>query len=119
LIASATTLLASGRSAILDATFTKRKWRTRVIELAKEHTVEPLFIECRAPHDEVIRRLTERAKKSSQASDATVEIYSDQLKELEPLDEIPAGWHRVVDTTGDLASIVADVERKICSLVCT
>jgi hypothetical protein len=115
LAADARNLLAAGKGVILDATFARRKWRAPVMGLAKENGVQPLFIECHTDQGEIMLRLTERARNLPQPSDATVETYLEQLKEFEPLDEIPAEWHRVAETTGDLKSIVADIERRIWS----
>ena len=98
---------------ILDATFNSRQQRALVIGLGKQHHVEPLFIECRAGHDEVIRRLRERARDAKRVSDADVEVYLAQMKQFEPLSEFSPAQHLIVDTALDAASAIAEVERRI------
>jgi predicted kinase len=75
--------------------------------------VGPFYVECRADQGEVMRRLRERAHRADEVSDATVEIYLAQLKDFEPLDEIPPARRMVADTTADLTPIIAEVERRL------
>jgi uncharacterized protein len=113
LLAEAKRVLNMGKGVILDATFGKRSQRQLAIEMAKDVGVEPLFIECRADNDVIIRRLLKRSQDSRRVSDATVEIYLTQTKEFEPLDEVPPRWRQVVDTTQDLAATALEIERRI------
>jgi aminoglycoside phosphotransferase family enzyme/predicted kinase len=115
ILAEANRVLNMGKGVILDATFGKRIERQLAVETAKQAGVKPLFLECRAHKDLVIQRLSERGQDSQRISDATVEIYLTQIKEFEPLDEIPPAWHQVVDTTHDLGSVVIEVERKVAT----
>ena len=105
--------LKAGKGIILDATFRHRRERAELT--AASFGVEPLYIECRADRDEVVRRLLERAARPNEISDATVEIYLAQLSEFEPLDEIPGPHHIVADTTNDLTPVLAEVERRFRS----
>ena len=50
---------------------------------------------------------------TSEISDATVEIYQDQLNDFEPLDEIPRACNIVADTNYASAEILVDVEPRI------
>lgn len=110
LIKNAEQALKAKKGIIIDATFRHRSERAQLV--ASPLGIEPLFIECRADRDEVIRRLLERASRPDEISDATVEIYLAHLKEFEPLDEIPRARYIVVDTTRDLTPIMAEVERR-------
>jgi uncharacterized protein len=115
LLSEAGKILNSGASVILDATFSKRSERDSMIEMAKQARVEPLFIECRAEHDEIIRRLSEREQDSGRVSDANLEIYLQQIQEFEAFDELPPEWHRIVNTTHGVGAVALEIERRICS----
>jgi uncharacterized protein len=110
LVKHAEKALKGGKGIILDATFRHRREREELV--AAPLGVEPLYIECQADQDEVIRRLLERASRPKEISDATVEVYLAQLKEFEPLEEIPGPRHIVADTTDDLTPVLAEVERR-------
>ena len=113
LLAEAKRALNTGNGVILDATFSGRGQRQLVIDVAKEAGAEPLFIECRADTDVVIQRLRQREQDSERISDANIEIYSAQIREFEPLNELPPAWHKLVDTTHDLRAAVIEIERKV------
>jgi len=113
LIAQAEALLKSGTGVIIDATFQRRDERQLVNDLAQRTGIVPIFIECRAPRDEVVRRLIQRNTQANESSDANVRIYLAQMADFEPLDEIPHARHVVADTTRDLGGVLAEVERRI------
>jgi aminoglycoside phosphotransferase family enzyme/predicted kinase len=92
----ASTVLASGRSVIVDASFRTRLMRRRAFETARACGVSPVFVECRAPLDECRRRLAQRAPG---ASDASAAMFDEFAARFEPVVEIPASEHVVVDTT--------------------
>lgn len=113
LIAQAEDLLKSDQGVIIDATFLRRDERALVNDLARRTRAVPIFIECRAPRDEVVRRLIERNTRVHEMSDANVRIYLAQIAEFEPLDEIPPACHVVADTTHDLDALFAELERRM------
>jgi uncharacterized protein len=113
LLMEAKGLLSMGKGVILDATFGKRNLRQLAIETATLVGVKPLFIECRADKDVIIRRLSDRGKDSQRVSDATVEIYLTQMEEFEPLDEVPSTSRHVVDTTTEIGAAVLEIERRV------
>jgi uncharacterized protein len=115
LLMEAKKLLSMGNGVIIDATFSQRGQRQLAVKMAKEVGAEPQFIECRADKEVVVQRIAERGDDSQQVSDATVEIYLAQVKEFEPLDEVPPAWHEVVDTTHDLERHALRIERRLCS----
>jgi uncharacterized protein len=108
-------VLKQGKGVILDATFNSRHQRALVSDLARQERIEPLFIECRAEPDEVIRRLRAREQDTTQVSDAAAEIYLAQVNDFEPLSEISSKLHLTVDTAPDLAPAIAEVERRVFS----
>ncbi len=90
MLAEADSLLKGGRGAILDATFKASADRQLALALAARRGVPVLFVECVVSPDEAIRRLTERARKEGEVSDATPKVYKKQRAEFEPIREIPA-----------------------------
>lgn len=90
-------VLASGRPAVLDASFRSRSLRRRARALARERGVPFYFVECRADPDECRRRLRERAKQTS-VSDGRLEIFDDFVARWEPVEELPPEEHLIVDT---------------------
>jgi predicted kinase len=88
-------LLRVGQSVVLDGCYTKRSQRQGAVELARRMSVPFLLLECRTSEDVIRERLERRARKNGTVSDGRWEIYSGQLKEFEPPEEI-AGDERVV-----------------------
>ncbi len=83
--------LRSGRSVLLDASFSKKSWRDEAKRLAKHHSARFLIIHCVASEQTIMQRLSERRFKKHQPSDGRWEIYLGQLSAFEPLqvDELP------------------------------
>lgn len=98
----AAVVLASGRSVIVEASFRSRALRARARELAARHGVPFRLVECHAEPAVCRARLRERARQAS-VSDGRLEIFDDFVARWEPVDELPAGEHLVIDTTGPLA----------------
>ncbi|MBV8775483.1 MAG: AAA family ATPase [Deltaproteobacteria bacterium] len=113
LIVAARKVLHTRKGVILDATFGKRNQRQLLIDAMEGTGMKPLFVECRADQDVIIRRLRQQEKDSQRVSDATVGIYLSQVKEFDPLDEIPPALHEIVDTADDLTEIILRIERRI------
>jgi predicted kinase len=88
-------LLIAGHSVVLDGCFIKRAQRKGAVELARRLGVPLLLLECRTSEEVIRERLERRARKNGTVSDGRWEIYSGQLAEFEPPDEI-AGDERVV-----------------------
>ncbi len=105
--------LRSGAGVILDATFRRPEDRRLLLEAAARNRVPALFVECRAPETEVLRRLGERKHRADEPSDATAEVYLRQRSEFTPPDEIPSDSHLVVDTTRPPEQLAIEVERAL------
>jgi uncharacterized protein len=99
----AAVVLASGRSVIVEASFRSRALRARVRELAARHGVPFRLVECRASPEICRERLRQRARAAS-VSDGRLEIFDDFVARWEPIDELPADEHLVIDTAGPLAN---------------
>ena len=91
-------LLESGRSCILDATFSKEKHRAKAAEIARETGVPFLVVECVCPEDVVLDWMKKRLEDDKAVSDATIEIYYKMRETFEPIREP----HIVVDTSKSL-----------------
>lgn len=105
-------VLASGRSVVVDASFRSRAWRTRACDLAKSHGVRFRLVECRAPLEVCRERL---ARREGGPSDGRLAIFDDFAARFEPVDEFPAHNHMVLDTSPDLAVFLAELHEKIGS----
>ena len=90
-------ILTAGSSCILDATFSKKKHRNQAADLAKELNLPFFIVECICPENIIKKRLEKRLKGKS-VSDARWELFYDQKKEFEPI-ENDEGTHIIVDTS--------------------
>ncbi|MDZ4781975.1 MAG: AAA family ATPase [Planctomycetia bacterium] len=95
--ALAETLLAAGFAVIVDATFLRRAERRRFQDLVERMAVSFKIWACRAPRDELVRRIEARR---NDASDATLEVLDAQLRTIEPLDEEEAALSVTCWSTG-------------------
>ena len=94
----ATMLLRSGEPVVVDASFLKRRFREMFQAVAAKENVPFRIVPFDADVSELQRRIVERRRKQSDASDATLEVLRKQLDGLEPLTsderqlaEIPSG----------------------------
>ena len=110
MLAEADSLLKEGCGAILDATFKAGVDRQLALALAARRGVPVLFVECVVSPDEAIRRLTERASKEGEVSDATPKVYKKQRAEFEPIREIPPRNYLRIDTTRQGEHLIAEIE---------
>lgn len=98
---SARVVVRSGRPVILDASFRSGSTRQDARRLAQELGVPFRFVECRADPELCRQRLRERALGES-VSDGRLEIFDSFLAKWEPVTELPAGEHIVLDTAQPL-----------------
>lgn len=111
LLARAEPVLASGRVAVLDATYPRRDWRAELRAWAADRRVVLVAVEC-APA--VARaRLAERARRGTDPSDAGPAFYDASVAGYEPPDEWPPADLVRVRTDGDWRDAVADVARRL------
>jgi predicted kinase len=83
--ARAEPVVASGRVAILDATFASRAERRRAREAASARGVAARFLEVRCPPELARERLARRAALGTDPSDAGPELYARSVAGFEPL----------------------------------
>jgi aminoglycoside phosphotransferase family enzyme/predicted kinase len=99
LLAEARHVVVSGRTAILDATWSRRSWRAAALERAAELGTEAFLVETTAPRDEVIARLASREAAGNDASEAGPALYDAMLAEFEETSEWPAAQRARIDTS--------------------
>lgn len=92
-------LLRNGHSAVIDAAFLKRAERLEFRQVAAFNRAHFAILECTAPPDELCRRVTERAKRGRDASEADVAVLEHQLKTHDPLDTAERRSAVSVDTS--------------------
>jgi len=98
LLARAAPVVASGRTAILDATFSTRSHRRRAREAALAFGIPVRLVETRCPTEIARGRLERRAAAGTDASDAGPELHARSVAAFEavlPEEGIPA---EVLDT---------------------
>jgi predicted kinase len=80
----AESILANGRSVILDGTFLTRALRARAASLARRHQAIPVVLHCRCPDELVRERMTARLARRESLSEARPELLEQQKREEEP-----------------------------------
>lgn len=100
--------LALGNSAVLDATFAKRRHRQKVRQLAAELGAMIIFVECLCPRSLLRQRLKERPN-NGQISDARLEHLAELLGSFEALAELPEEMHLAIHTDRPLMDNLVEV----------
>jgi uncharacterized protein len=116
LLNEAAARLHGGAGVIVDATFGVPAYRAQALALAERAHVPALFVECVASHDEIVRRLTARAGRADEISDAGVATYLRQCGEFVALNEIPQCAHLAVDTEQGLEAASASIIERLKSI---
>lgn len=98
LLTRAAHIVASGRPAVLDATFSRREQRDAAFQWAAEHGVTAHVVEIRAAEAEVRARLQRRREADSDPSDAGPELLEQSLREFEAIEGGSASGHHVIRT---------------------
>lgn len=108
LLHRAETVLKTGRTAIVDASFRKRGDRELFRHLAASRGSSCLIIETFCPETTTRERLQERSRKKSTVSDGRWELFPRQKMDFEPVtaDEQP---FVTVDTTREPETIIAQL----------
>ena len=84
--------LKTGHSVILDATFSRRKWRDEARRLANDLDTNLIFVEAVCKEDTIRARLKSREEMSG-LSDARLDHLPDMLENFEPIVELPNTTH--------------------------
>jgi len=109
LLERAESVIASGRWAILDATYAQKRHRSAATSWAEKQAVPFVILHCTAPRSVLEARLSRRTAEGRDLSDADVEIMRRQLSAFEPFGPEEAGFVVRVDTENrwDAREIVA------------
>jgi predicted kinase len=100
--------LADGRSVVLDATWSKAKWRAAARETAESSGALLVLVECVAP-PEVMRRRLSRRRPGTRPTDGRLELLEPQRAAFEPPTADEADRYLSVETTGDPNALAARV----------
>jgi aminoglycoside phosphotransferase family enzyme/predicted kinase len=100
--------IATGRGALIDATFRHRADREAFCS-ALGDVVSLLFIECQAPRTVLAERAARRGRDPHRVSDADPAVVLRELDSWEPLEEVPAGAHLALRTDRPVAQVAGDV----------
>jgi len=84
---TAETILLSGHSALIDATFLKAGYRDLFHELGEKHGVPVQIVSCTLDDITTRARLAAREAQQQDVSDATVKVYEAQLESADPLSD--------------------------------
>ncbi|MBI3994775.1 MAG: AAA family ATPase, partial [Nitrospirae bacterium] len=98
LLERAAAVIATGRWAILDATYAQKGQRQAARSWAGKRAVPFIILHCTAPLSVLEMRLAKRAAAGTDISDADVEIMRRQLSVFEPFDREEAEHAIKVDT---------------------
>jgi aminoglycoside phosphotransferase family enzyme/predicted kinase len=93
----ASTVLESGRPVVLDASFRTEELRRAARDLAAEHGVPFLMVECRA-RPEICRERLVRREHETRVSDGRLAIFDAFCARVEPPNELPPAELLVLDT---------------------
>lgn len=99
----AKTVLGSRRPVVIDGSFRTRAMRDAARELAREHEVPFLMVECTAPREVCLERLRNRERGGAHESDARSALFDEFLERFEPIEELAPTEHVRLDTSRPLA----------------
>lgn len=109
--------LRAGRSVVLDATFSRRKWRNEARRLAQDLDTNFILVETRCKEETIRERLKHREGQSV-ASDARLKHLPDMVKAFEAVDELPQSIHLQVDTEQSQGSMLIETVSKAFACRC-
>ena len=102
LMGEAGRVLGTGRSVILDATFSSASERMAARDKAREKSARFRLIECTAEDQEIRDRLERRAAEENEPSDGRWEIFEQHKSDFEPIGYGEREGHRVWDSKTDV-----------------
>ncbi len=91
-------LLRNGQSAVIDATFLRRRERLEFRQVAAANAARFVILDCTASPAELRRRVLKRARQGRDASEADLAVLEHQLASEEPLDRAERRHAVTVDT---------------------
>ncbi len=95
----ADTILRRGKSAIIDASFKRRRDREKARAIAGQCLADFFVVECVCPEPVVRKRLEDRLADRTEASDGRWEIFAAQKEDFEKISEGEGPSHLIADTS--------------------
>jgi aminoglycoside phosphotransferase family enzyme/predicted kinase len=99
--------LRKGRSVILDGSYKRQAERLALVALGEKTKVRIRFLECRAPLKVIRKRLDRRRLETAAVSDGRWEIFHQQRRDFDPLEEPIKSLCRSIRTIEPPESLVA------------
>ena len=109
LLHRAAILLGEGKTALLDASFKKQADRQAALALARKSGADFLLIECWCADEEIQKRLAQRAREKDEPSDGRWEIFADQKKDYDRVEDFGPDLHLPLDTGRPLEECIGDI----------
>ena len=113
LLDKAQQVLTSGKSVVLDASYSSQAERDIVCRFASKSTSRFFFILCQCSDEETHRRLEKRRRNPVAVSDATWDIYQKQKQHFEYPAELPSGSFFVLDTKAPVDQLILHLQEMI------
>jgi len=114
--------LKQGRSVLLDATFSRQRWRDEARQLAGDLDTNLVFLECTCPEETIRERMGKREGQSG-LSDARLRHLPQMIRDYEPPIEMEATQYVPVNTSlafrETLAQAISEAYAKRCLQVRT
>ena len=101
--------LKQGQSVILDGSYKRQSERLTLMELAKKTKARIRFLECRAPLKIIRQRLAQRAQEVKAISDGRWEIFNQQRKDFDSIDEPVSSKLLLVRTTSPVDQLASKI----------
>lgn len=99
-------LLSQHQSVILDATFSRARFREQAFAVAKKAGAGFFVVECIAPEVVTMARLTARERLGLNTSDGRAELFQAHRAAFEAMTEVPADRHGIVETDGKMEEAI-------------
>jgi len=99
------------RGVVLDATFSAKSQRQRICHLGERYQIPVFFLHCAASEETTKKRLAQRARENRDISDGRWEIYLEQARAFQPVDEFSSGNHLELNTEIPVGQIAHACEK--------
>lgn len=103
--------LAEKHAVIVDATFLRSEQRRKFLRIAQKYGLPLLVIHCTACDDVTRERLMRRQAQGEDVSEGRWEVYLEQKKIVQPVDEIDDSSRLELNTEGPLEWLIAACEK--------
>jgi aminoglycoside phosphotransferase family enzyme/predicted kinase len=105
----ARSILHSGYSVIIDATYLEQQYRNQAAQVARSGNHEFLILSLQYPTDILEQRINQRLHNENDASEATIEVLHKQLARNEPLTEEEQSHSLVISENNDILERISVV----------